>query len=381
MQKNYSTSLVFTASCVGLAFFGVAMLSLGPILGPLQEMIEGAYALPSTMSIGIILGTILFGPVVDKFGYKWLLVISSVLALAGLQGLANFKELSYLHISIFLLGFGGGILNGETNAVVAEIYDDDKRGSRLGLLGACYCVGALIWTLLNYFIDDYTIPLNITSAVMAGCIIFFCCIQFPLAKPSENVTFSNVVGLLKYPALILFALVLFFQSAFEGTSGSYTISFLEKAGGMEDADAILSLTWFTVGMLIGRLILGTIMGKLKELKTLYVYLSIAIVGVALLHVYKSEPAMVYAAMALIGCGVGATYPVILNYIGGAFRELQGTAFSIAMFIALCGQWAGNKIVGIEFSSGNYGFLTLELIGCILVIMIMVPIAIKLAKHK
>ena len=55
-MKQYSTSLVFIAACAGMAFFGVTMLSLGPILGPLNDMVEGANALPSTMSIGIIIG-------------------------------------------------------------------------------------------------------------------------------------------------------------------------------------------------------------------------------------------------------------------------------------------------------------------------------------
>ena len=61
-MKNYSTSKVFVAACIGMAFFGVTMLSLAPILGPLNESVQGANALPSTMSIGIIIGTILFGP-------------------------------------------------------------------------------------------------------------------------------------------------------------------------------------------------------------------------------------------------------------------------------------------------------------------------------
>ena len=59
-MKNYSTSKVFMAACAGMAFFGVTMLSLAPILGPLNETVQGANALPSTMSIGIIVGTILF---------------------------------------------------------------------------------------------------------------------------------------------------------------------------------------------------------------------------------------------------------------------------------------------------------------------------------
>ena len=379
MDKKYSTNLVFMAACAGMSFFGVTMLSLGPILGPLNAMVEGANALPSTMSIGIIIGTILFGPVVDKFGYKWLLILASVCALAGVQGLATFQEISLLHGSIFLLGLGGGILNGETNALVSDIYDDNKRGGRLGLLGAFYCIGALLWTLLNYFIPDFRIPLDAVSAVMAIFIVSFFFIAFPKAKPQENVSISKSLGLLKYPALIMFALVLFFQCAFEGTSGNFTVQYLANTGGMDNAAATLAMTWFTVGMLAGRLPLGNIMAKLKELGTLFLYLGVALVGVILFFIDASSAVAVYIAMILIGFGAGATFPVVLNFIGGAFKELSGTAFSIALFIGLCGQSVGNKFMGLQFDNASYTSLPVTLITCVIVIVALVPVAVKISK--
>ena len=379
MEKKYSTSLVFMAACAGMSFFGITMLSLGPILGPLNALVEGANALPSTMSIGIIIGTILFGPVVDKFGYKWLLILASICALGGVQGLASFNEIMLLHCSIFLLGFGGGILNGLTNALVSDIYDDDKRGGRLGLLGAFYCIGALSWTLLNYFIPDFRIPLNAVSIIMAIMIVAFIFIAFPKAKPQENVSLKKSLGLLKYPALILFAVVLFFQCAFEGTSGNFTVQYLSHIGGMDNATATLAMTWFTIGMLCGRLPLGNIMNKLKELKTLYLYLGIGLAGVILFFVEASSTAAVYTAMALIGFGVGATFPVVLNFIGSAFKDLSGTAFSIALFIGLCGQSFGNKFMGMQFDGANYTTLPVTLIICVLVMVALVPLAVKVSK--
>ena len=379
MEKKYSTSLVFMAACAGMSFFGITMLSLGPILGPLNALVEGANALPSTMSIGIIIGTILFGPVVDKFGYKWLLILASICALGGVQGLASFNEIMLLHCSIFLLGFGGGILNGLTNALVSDIYDDDKRGGRLGLLGAFYCIGALSWTLLNYFIPDFRSPLNAVSIIMAIMIVAFIFIAFPKAKPQENVSLKKSLGLLKYPALILFAVVLFFQCAFEGTSGNFTVQYLSHIGGMDNATATLAMTWFTIGMLCGRLPLGSIMNKLKELKTLYLYLGIGLAGVILFFVEASSTAAVYTAMALIGFGVGATFPVVLNFIGSAFKDLSGTAFSIALFIGLCGQSFGNKFMGMQFDGANYTTLPVTLIICVLVMVALVPVAVKVSK--
>jgi len=377
MQKQYNTSAVFVAACAGMAFFGVTMLSLGPILGQLNSIVEGANALPSTMSIGIILGTVLFGPIVDKFGYKWLLIISSILALLGVQGLAQFNQIGLLHASIACLGLGGGILNGLTNALVSDIYDESRRGGRLGVLGAFYCIGALLWTLLNYFIADFHLPLYAVSALMVGFIIFFFCIAFPQAKPTENVSLKKSIGLLKYPSLILFAFVLFFQSGFEGASGSFTVEFFTKTGAMDAKAATLAMTWFTIGMMAGRFPLGAITRKLKDIGTLYTYLCIALAGVAVFWMAKSATAA-YISMTLIGFGVGATYPVILNFIGTAFRELSGTAMSVALFIALLGQYSFNSICGAAFQGGAYIQLPILLIVSVITMMLIVPIALKAA---
>ena len=376
IKTMYRKNLVFTAACAGLAFFGVTMLALGPILSQLGE---GANALPSTLSIGIIIGTVIFGPVVDKFGYKWLLIIGALLALAGIQGLAQCVDMRALHASILMLGVGGGILNGETNALVATIYDDNKRGGRLSVLGAFYCIGALLWTLINYFIPtNYTIPLNSISAVMVVFIVFFVLIQFPKAKPQGSVSLKQSLALLKYPSLILFAVLLFFQSGFEGITGNFTPQFLEKSAGIAPGAATLSLTWFTIGMLTGRLVLGVTLKKLKDNPTLYLYLSIALVGVALLY-WAPNIALVYTATALIGWGVGATYPVAFNYLGATFKELSGTAFSIAIFIALWGQFAFNKIAGIFFDRAHHACFPAMLVLAVVMMMVLLPIARKKIK--
>lgn len=380
MNKQYNTTSVFVAACAGMGFFGVTMLSLGPLLGRIGELGVNANALPSTLTIGIIIGTLLFGPIVDKFGYKWLTVISSALALFGVLGLSFFATDFSLQAAICCLGVGGGVLNGLTNALVSDIYDDDKRGGRLSLLGAFYCIGALLWTLMMSFIPDYHLPLYIMSAIMLGFIIYFFFIQFPKAKPAEEVSMKKTLGLFKYPALLLFGLILFFQSGFEGSSGDFTVSYLTATGRLETSAATLAMTWFTIGMLAGRLLLSAVMKALKDLGTFYTYLGIALVGVAVFY-FGADGFTTCLAMALIGFGVGATFPVILNYVGGSFRNLSGTAISIAVFIALVGQFTLKKVTGAAFNAGSYVTLPIVLAGAIIIMMCLVPVALKVADNN
>ena len=379
--KPYNTTAVFIAACAGMAFFGVTMLSLAPILGKLNLIVgERALTLPATMSVGIILGTVIFGPIVDRFGYKWLLVASSVLALAGIQGLARFTTPGLLHASIGCLGLGGGILNGLTNALVSDIYDDEHRGGRLGILGAFYCIGALLWTLLNYFLPDYSLPLNAISCVMLLFIVFFCLTAFPQAKPTANGSVNSSLGLLKYPALLLFAVVLFFESGFEGASGSFTVEFFNQITPLDTKTATLAMTVFTIGMMAGRFPLGAIQRKLGPVGTLYLYLSVALAGVVVFTLCNGV-AGAYIAMALIGFGVGATFPVVLNYIGGTFRNQSGTAMSIAIFIALLGQFTFNRLTGSAFATGKYATLPALLFTAIIAMMVIIPLALKQAKKQ
>ena len=348
MSKGYSTEKVNLAACLGIAFFGVAMLSLGAIMPPLVKAVPEAIGLPMYMSIGIILVTVVFGPIMDRYGYKWLLVISSLIMLAGLLILAYSTDMPLLIAGIFCVGLGGGVLNGETNAIVSDIYDEDRRGRKMSILGACYCIGAMVWTLACFLIPDYKIPLIACASIMLLCVIFFIAIKFPKAKISSATkpSGSEYRSMLTSGALLLVAFVLFFQSAFEGTSGSYTTSFLTKIGGIAENDAVLSLTFFTIGMMIGRFALGAMMKKGRDLLVLFVYMFIALIGVAMMGIGKNSTYLYWGAMTLIGFGVGATYPVMLARLGGVFRKMSGSAFAPFACMACSRRKAAEK----KFSS-------------------------------
>ncbi len=79
MNKTYNTKLIFAASCAGILMFGIAMLVLGSIAPDLKLKLGldevSAGALFSILPVGMLAGSLLFGPVADKFGYRILLSV------------------------------------------------------------------------------------------------------------------------------------------------------------------------------------------------------------------------------------------------------------------------------------------------------------------
>ena len=88
----YKRNQVFAAACIGLLLFGIMLITLGSILPSLtvkfrmNELSSGK--LVSLLPIGIITGSLVFGPVADRYGYKMMFIITTLLMMVAFEGLA-----------------------------------------------------------------------------------------------------------------------------------------------------------------------------------------------------------------------------------------------------------------------------------------------------
>ena len=383
MNNGYHKNLVFTAACIGMCFFGVSMITLGSALPSLVTKL-GLSGLQTTslvtfLPLGMLIGSLIFGPIVDRFGHKALLVPSCIIVLSGLEGLIFFESIPLLQLSIVGIGLGGGILNGETNALVSDISGESEKGSRLSFLGMFYGLGALgIPSLLGVLSEHYsfeTILQGIGIIMLAG--ILFCIpVRFPAPKQAQGFPVKEGLGLLKESSLLLLSSILFFQSGIEGVCNNWSTSYFGQVTDIPANQALIALTCMVVGLTAARMLQIVIFKKKKPATVLPYSLILTAIGFGLL---TASPGFIRAAtgMVLVGMGLSSTYPVILSILGTRYPALSGTAFSIALAIALVGQAAMNGLMGmVSVYACGIVFYPYMMIGSLIIMLILFKRSLK-----
>lgn len=370
---------VFAAACIGLLLFGIILITLGSILPSLSERFQmneiSSGKLISILPIGIIAGSLVFGPIADRYGYKMMFILTTLLMTGAIEGLAFANTFFILQVSIFVLGFGGGVINGATNAVVADISTAHKE-AHLSLLGVFFGIGALGMPLVLGILSkqfEYPVILSSVGGLMLFAVVYFSAIRFPAAKHQQGLPFNQVFKLLVQPGLILTSFFLFFQSGIEGLINNWTTTFFQKDIQATKEDALFALSLNLAGLTIMRLFLNRLLKKFSSYRIMIGSLILTAAG-SLLLLYSGSYNSAILAIIITGAGFAAGFPVILGYIGQLYAHLSGTAFSIAFVIALTGNALVNYFFG--FISNAYGIKQLPvclllITGCLFIILFLI----------
>jgi fucose permease len=333
--------VLFTVACLGMLAFGIVLTTLGAVLPSLVERFgidkSAAGALFVLMSFGILVGSLVFGPIVDLRGYKRVLVVAAAFIGLGLAGIAYAPTLAWLRVSIVLVGLGGGVINGGTNALVADV-SADERSAGLSLLGVFFGVGAVgvpfvLALLLGSF--SYSTLIAAVAVLMLVPLVVTAAARFPAPKQAQGFPLADAGRLIRDPVLLLMGMMLFLESGMEITVGGWTATYFQEELGLGGQRALVFLSLYWLGMMLVRLALGWLLRRASPARVLLGCLGIALVGAFLLLGTESVAAA-GAGVFLLGCGFAATYPVVLGFVGDRYEQLSGTAFSVVIVIALAG---------------------------------------------
>ena len=380
----YNRKVVFWCACAGMLLFGICIITLGSVVADLRQKFglnEAAVgALFSMLPVGMVAGSVLFGPIVDRNGYKLLLAVSGLVMSAGFLGIAFTQSALALNIFVFLVGFGGGSINGATNALVADISESGK-GANISLLGVFYGVGALgmplVLGLLRHSFN-FEFILGCVGVLTILTSILYLVIKFPLPKSPEKLPFKQTLKLIGNGSLLLIGFFLFFQSGFEGIINNWTTTYIVDKLSVEQSKALYALTIFIGGFVAMRLLTGSIFRSFSQLKLIIISFSLIITGLVLLK-FSGSYNLSLAALVALGAGLSVGFPVMLGIAGTLFSATSGTAFSIIFFIALTGNTVINYAMGIVAQQSGVSHLITFAFAVVIFMMLLSFIILKRIK--
>lgn len=382
----YNRTAVFWAACAGMLFFGISLITLGSVVPGLTQKFRldemAAGTLFSILPFGILAGSLLFGPLCDKYGYKALLVFSCCSMFIGFEGIAYAPTRVLLTICILLFGVGAGAINGATNAVVSDISEKDK-GANLSLLGVFFGVGALgMPFVLGLLQHRYNYESIVSFAGFGALFVGICLlrVKFPPPKQAKGLPVARSISLVKDGVLILIAFFLFCQSSFEAIINNWTTTYLSKQLSIQSDKALYSLSLFVLGMTAMRLLLGSALRKIAVRRIWTASFLMILLGLFFLALGRSYYTAITGLISL-GAGLAAGFPVMLGFVGNRYRSLSATAFSLVLVIALLGNILVNYGMGIIAQTyGVRHLITVSFIELAAMITLCTVIVKKLKHH-
>jgi len=373
-------TLIYSA-WAGIFVFGIVMAILGAILPSLFERIRfnksEAGNLFFVMNLAMLGMSVVFGPVVDRFGYRIFLAMCGLLVAASLFLFTIAATYSLLVLAALLLGLGGGGLNGGSNALTSDL-NPESRSAALNLLGIFFGFGALlipflIGTLLGRI--GLKPILVIATSLSLVPFVFFLLLRFPAAKQVQGFPLRRAAGVVGHPLLWLCGFLLFFQSGNEFTVGGWISTYLNENFRFSPMSASLVLAGYWGAMMVGRLIVSRKLVRVWRNETLI--LSSAVLSLAGTALVAAAPSGILAAtgVVLTGLGFAAIFPTTLAIAGEDFSDLTGTAFSVIFMVALAGgmtaPWLAGKVAN---ASGLRTGLIIPVVGCVMIIALELAIS-------
>jgi fucose permease len=371
----------------GIFVFGIVMAVLGAILPSLFDRIgfsEGAAGnLFLNMNLAMLLMTVCFGPLVDRFGFKSLLAVSALLVAAALLLLSQASSYGLIIAAAVVLGLGGGGLNGGANALTSDLNEGKERGAALNILGIFFGIGALtVPFLIGALRGLQGVQAILPIATTASLVLFviFIVLRFPKAKQPLGFPIKEAAKIGRSPLLWLCAFILFFQSGNEFTAGGWISTYLLKTHGLGAGAAALVLGAYWAAIMSGRLASSRIVRRVRNETLILGSAALALAAAALMVLAPSGPAAAAGAVAL-GFGFAAIYPTTLAIVGGRFSAFTGTAFSVVIAVGLVGgmlaPWLAGKIA--QASSLRQGLVIL-VVNCAMIVVLTALASIQMKKE-
>jgi MFS transporter, FHS family, glucose/mannose:H+ symporter len=370
-EVNRVALLAVANACMFL--FGVVLLLMGSLLPSLGFTYARSGNLGSFPLAGILVSTVLVGPILDLVGAKRVLGVALGLVALALGLMPAIRTYPELAAAAFIYGLGGGGLNTATNALVADL-SANARARALNLLGFSFSLGAISAPLMLSSIGHLSRSAVLWALAVLCLAVLAVLLSIRFPPPLRSGTrLGSLLGVLNSGAVWLFAALLLFESGSENSMFVWTGKIVADALRIAPGRADIALVALSAALGAGRIIAVPCLRWLGSARTIWFSTALVVVGSMAMRSANQMPGMI-AATVLIGVGLSAIFPTALGMAGDRFPQETGTVFGAVIAIALVGGTAGPKFAGWLASRGIRQVLLLPVFAAICVAALTAVIA-------
>lgn len=358
-------ALVLTANACAFVF-GVVLLLMGSLLPSLAVNYVQAGSLGSFPLAGILAATILVGPLLDTVGAKPVLAAALAMVAGAVGLMPSLHTYAALAVAALVYGFGGGVLNTASNALVADL-SASGRGAALNLLGFSFSLGALAAPLLMSTLSGRFGAASVLHILAIGTgLILVPVLAFRFPAPTYAGTrLADLLRVLNHPMVWLFGALLFFESGNENSMFVWAGKIVDGMFHSGPGRANWALVGLSAAIGAGRLGAAFLLRVLGSRRTMVLSAAVAVTGAMV--VYNSRGFTVAVlGMVIIGLGLASIYPTALGLAGDCFPRQTGTVFGAIMAVSLLGGTTAPSICGSLAATGLRNILWVPMIGAVAV---------------
>lgn len=323
-----------TTYCSMFVASGAVSGILGPSLIYLADLIHASVAEISVVfgarAMGNIVGALLASRMFDRWQGHHYLMLMLALVIVGLVLVPFSMSLPMLVALFFLLGATEVSVNAGGNMMMLWLHKE-KVGSYVTVLHLCYSVGCMIAPLILVFSEWLGQDYGTGYWLLALYALIFPFLLWHQPSPRFQARESEVVPAVKQKAtFIAFLTVIFVYVGFEITIGGWISTYGVLMGKGQNQAAIL-VSWFYVGLSMGRLLSVPLLRWVSLRHCLYGLISISLIGSVLMFAFANISLVMVAL--LLGLGCSAVFPMLFAYASSIMslngREQDGFLFAVA----------------------------------------------------
>jgi hypothetical protein len=250
-------------------------------------------------------------------------------------------------VGILGVGLGAGLLHRGVFQAISPLYERDGTATMyLGgtLFGAgCVAISVLVaGTFYVYTVESILIWIAIIPA-------YFCGVYLTARGEGargrgawREASWRETVTSLRSPVAVILALLLFFQFGNEWSVAGWLPLLLTKRVGVSPASSLVMLALYWLALLIGRVAVLAILGRVGHGKLLGGSVLAALFGCAILAATDNRFGAVTGIL-LVGAGFASVYPLAAERIRGRFPSYHpgffNGIFSFAVSGGLLAPWS------------------------------------------